>query len=62
MARGIAIKDVTNKLQPQDVANSVVIPVSSGQDEPEVIEVGTLKGYINDDTEIPLDELARILT
>ena len=62
MARGIAIKDVTNKLQPQNVANNVVIPVSSGQDEPEVVEVGTLKGYINDDTEIPLDELARILT
>lgn len=60
MARGITIGDVDNKLQ--QVNNNVVIPVSSGADVPEVVEVGVLKGYINDDGEIPIDELARILT
>lgn len=60
MARGITIGEVDNKLQ--QVNNNVVIPVSSGADVPEVVEVGVLKGYINDDGEIPIDELARILT
>lgn len=60
MARGITIGEVNNKLQ--QVNNNVVIPVSSGADVPEVVEVGVLKGYINDDGEIPIDELARILT
>lgn len=60
MARGITIGDVNNKLQ--QVNNNVVIPVSSGADVPEVVEVGVLKGYINDDGEIPIDVLERILT
>lgn len=60
MARGIAIKDVENKIQ--QVNDNVVIPVASGANVPEVVEVGVLKGYINDDGEIPIDDLTRILT
>ena len=60
MARGLAIKDVTNKLQ--DINNCVVIPVSSGANMPEVMEVRKLKEYINEDTEFQPYELAIILT
>ena len=53
MANGIAIKDVTNKLQ---VLNGEeVIPVSSGADEPEVVEVDILKEYINEDIDTALE-------
>lgn len=47
MANGIAIKDVTNKLQ--GLNGEEVIPISTGANEPEVVEVDTLKEYINED-------------
>ena len=60
MARGISIGDVTNTL---DTFNGEEkIPVSSGETNPQVVTTGKLKEYINDDTEIPIDVLARILT
>lgn len=59
MARGITIGDVDNKLQ--QVNNNVVIPVSSGADVPEVVEVGVLKGYINDDTALTNPEIDNII-
>lgn len=60
MARGISIGDVTNTL---DTFNGEEkIPVSSGETDPQVVTTGKLKEYINDDTEIPIDILARILT
>lgn len=60
MARGISIGDVTNTL---DTFNGEEkIPVSSGETDPQVVTTGKLKEYINDDTEIPIDVLARILT
>jgi hypothetical protein len=60
MARGISIGDVTNTL---DTFNGEEkIPVSSGETDPQVVTTGKLKEYINDDAEIPIDVLARILT
>lgn len=45
MANGLAIKDVDNKLQ--SLTDSDVIPVSSGANEPEVVEVGVLKSHMD---------------
>ena len=53
MANGIAIKDVTNKLQ--ELNGEEVVPISSGADEPEVVEVDTLKEYVNEDVETALE-------
>jgi hypothetical protein len=53
MANGIAIKDVDNKLQ--ELGGEEVIPISSGADEPEVVEVDTLKEYINEDIDAALE-------
>lgn len=53
MANGIAIKDVTNKLQ--GLNGEEVIPISTGADEPEVVEVDTLKEYINEDVDTALE-------
>ena len=53
MANGTAIKDVTNKLQ--ELNGEEVIPISSGTDEPEVVEVDTLKEYINEDVDTALE-------
>lgn len=49
MANGIAIKDVDNKLQ--SLEGEEVIPISTGANEPEVVDVDTLKEYINADIE-----------
>lgn len=46
MAQGITIGEVTNKLQ--NVNDQAVLPVSSGQNVPQVVEVGALKEHIND--------------
>ncbi len=43
MANGIAIKDVETKLQ--SLTGEEVIPISSGADEPEVVEASVLKEY-----------------
>lgn len=53
MANGIAIKDVNNKLQ--ELNGEEVIPISTGANEPEVVEVDTLKEYINEDIDSALD-------
>ena len=53
MANGIAIKDVDNKLQ--SLEGEEVIPISTGADEPEVVEVDTLKEYINEDIDTALE-------
>ena len=53
MANGIAIKDVTNKLQ--GLNGEEVIPISTGADEPEVVEVDILKEYINEDVETAIE-------
>ena len=46
MARGISIKDVENKVQ--NISDNNVIPLSTGADVPEVVEVGTLKEHIQE--------------
>ena len=53
MANGIAIKDVDNKLQ--SLGGEEVIPISTGANEPEVVEVDTLKEYINEDIDTALE-------
>ena len=53
MANGIAIKDVDNKLQ--SLEGEEVIPISTGATEPEVVEVDTLKEYINEDIDTALE-------
>ena len=53
MANGIAIKDVDNKLQ--SLEGDEVIPISTGANEPEVVEVDTLKEYINEDIDTALE-------
>ena len=53
MANGIAIKDVDNKLQ--SLEGEEVIPISTGANEPEVVEVDTLKEYINADIDTALE-------
>lgn len=55
MAQGIAIGEVTNKLQ--NVTDNVVLPVSTGGDEPEVVEASKLKEYINSPTNIAITGL-----
>lgn len=46
MARGISIKDVENKIQ--NINDNNVLPISTGADVPEVVEVGTLKEHIQE--------------
>lgn len=53
MANGIAIKDVDNKLQ--SLEGEEVIPISTGANKPEVVEVDTLKEYINADVDTALE-------
>lgn len=53
MANGIAIKDVDNKLQ--SLEGEEVIPISTGANKPEVVEVDTLKEYINADIDTALE-------
>lgn len=53
MANGIAIKDVDNKLL--SLEGEEVIPISTGANEPEVVEVDTLKEYINEDIDTALE-------
>lgn len=46
MARGISIGDVENKVQ--NINDNNVLPISTGADVPEVVEVGTLKEHIQE--------------
>ena len=60
MANGIAIKDVDNKLQ--SLEGEEVIPISTGANLPEVVEVDTLKEYINEDINTALEGKQNIIS
>lgn len=65
MARGISIRDVTNKIR--IVRDNDVLPVSTGDNQPEVVEIGVLKNHIIEDIDIPeieaisTDAIARMM-
>lgn len=52
MARGRTIGEVDNILDSLDMNGSEKIPVSSGETEPQVVTIGELKEYINDDVSL----------
>ena len=47
--RGIAIQDVDNILDGQDIIGTEKLPVSSGQTDPQVVTTGELREYINEE-------------
>ena len=51
MARGISIRDVSNKIK--NISDNDVLPISTGDNQPEVVEIGTVKNYIKEDIDIP---------
>ena len=51
MARGISIRDVSNKIK--IISDKDVLPISTGDNQPEVVEIGTVKNYIKEDIDIP---------
>lgn len=51
MARGISIRDVSNKIK--NINDKDVLPISTGDNQPEVVEIGTVKNYIKEDIDIP---------
>ena len=55
MARGISIGEVTNKLT--NVRDNAVLPVSSGETVPQVVEVGALREYINEEPTEAIDSI-----
>lgn len=63
--RGVAIQDVNNILDSNDIIGTEKIPVSSGQSTPQVVTTQELKEYINKDIEIDreftLEEMEQIL-
>lgn len=63
--RGVAIQDVDNILDSNDIRGTEKIPVSSGQSTPQVVTTQELKEYINKDIEIDreftLEEMEQIL-
>lgn len=63
--RGVAIQDVNNILDSDDIRGTEKIPVSSGQSTPQVVTTQELKEYINKDIEIDreftLEEMEQIL-
>ena len=63
--RGVAIQDVNNILDSNDIRGTEKIPVSSGQSTPQVVTTQELKEYINKDIEIDreftLEEMEQIL-
>ena len=65
MARGIAIGDVTNILDSNDIRGTEKLPVSSGNTEPQVVTTQELKEYVTKgievDREFTLDEMERLL-
>ena len=58
MARGIAIGDVTNILDSEDIVGNEKLPVSSGETEPQVVTTGELREYIQEG--LPKDALTNI--
>ena len=51
MARVISIRDVSNKIK--NISDKDVLPISTGDNQPEVVEIGTVKNYIKEDIDIP---------
>lgn len=64
-ARGIAIQDVNNILDSNDIRGTEKIPVSSGQSIPQVVTTQELKEYVNQgieaDEELTLEEIDELL-
>lgn len=64
-ARGIAIQDVNNILDSNDIRGTEKIPVSSGQSIPQVVTTQELKEYMNQgieaDEELTLEEIDELL-
>lgn len=64
-ARGIAIQDVNNILNSNDIRGTEKIPVSSGQSIPQVVTTQELKEYMNQgieaDEELTLEEIDELL-
>ena len=64
-ARGIAIQDVNNILDSNDIRGTEKIPVSSGQSIPQVVTTQELKEYMNRgieaDEELTLEEIDELL-
>lgn len=56
--RGIAIGDVTNTLESENIVGTEKLPVSSGQTVPQVTTTGELKEYINEE---PMDAVGGIV-
>lgn len=61
MARGITIDEVTNVLDSTDMDGTEKIPVSSGETDPQVVTIGELKEYINDDEALSDSEISDII-
>lgn len=63
--RGIAIQDVNNILDSNDIRGTEKIPVSSGQSIPQVVTTQELKEYMNQgieaDEELTLEEIDALL-
>lgn len=55
--RGIAIQDVDNILDGQDIVGTEKLPVSSGQTEPQVVTTGELREYINEEPNSRLSQI-----
>lgn len=64
-ARGIAIQDVNNILDSNDIRGTEKIPVSSGQSIPQVVTTQELKEYMNQgieaDEELTFEEIDELL-
>lgn len=64
-ARGIAIQDVNNILDSNDIRGTEKIPVSSGQSIPQVVTTQELKEYVNQgieaDEELTIEEIDALL-
>lgn len=58
MARGISIRDVTNKIK--NVSDSDVLPVSTGDNQPEVVEIGVIKNHIIEDIDFEVESLTNL--
>ena len=57
MAKGITIGEVENVLDGQNIVGTEKIPVSSGQDEPQVVTTNALKNYFTKDSVEDSDDL-----
>lgn len=66
MARGITIGEVTNTLDGDNIVGTEKIPVSSGQNTPQVVTTNELKGYftkdcVEDSDELTIEEIDELL-